>query len=304
VLTATVDDSVTGTGANQWDYGSSGWFFYKGNDISSAYQSDEHYAFTTSVVAHFRFNGTQVKIFTLKEPADGFIGYTLDPGSGGTEQTVSNYSPSIAGNSLSFTSLVLAPGNHDLLIRVVGSHPAGATSNTITMDKAEVYTTANASPTATPVPSPTPTPRIPVLAATVNDSVTGTGNNQWDYGSSGWSYYAGSKISAAYQSDEHYAFATNVGAHFRFNGTQVKIYTVKEPVGGYIGYTLDPGSGGTEQVISNYSPAIVPNSPSFTSPVAAAGNHDLVIRVLGSHEGNSTSNTITVDKAEVYTTSN
>ena len=44
-----------------------------------------------------------------------------------------------AGNSLSYTSPVVASGNYDLVIRVVGSHEPAATSNTITVDKAEVY---------------------------------------------------------------------------------------------------------------------------------------------------------------------
>ena len=95
------------------------------------------YAFTTGVTAHFRFNGRQVKIYTVKEPAGGRIKYTLD---GGVDvQTISNYSPTQVGNSLSYTSPVLPPGDHDLVIQVDGSHEASATSNTITVDKAEVF---------------------------------------------------------------------------------------------------------------------------------------------------------------------
>src|SRR6185295_2750533 len=103
----------------------------------------------------------------------------------------------------------------------------------------------------TPVPTPTPTPTP--APTTVNDTVTGTGNNQWDYGASGWNYYAGPNLggAGAYQNDEHYATTTNVRAHFRFNGAQVKIYTVLDPNGGNIGYSLD---GSTEQVVSNYFP--------------------------------------------------
>jgi hypothetical protein len=131
------------------------------------------------------------------------------------------------------------------------------------------------------------------LSATVNDSVTGTGNDQWDYGT-GWNVTSG--IPSAYQNDVHFAGTTNVVAHFRFNGTQAKIYTVKGPGGGNIGYSLD---GGGEQTVSNYSATQV-GSLSYTSPEIAAGNHDLVIRVVGSHEPGSTSDFINVDKAEVY----
>jgi hypothetical protein len=134
------------------------------------------------------------------------------------------------------------------------------------------------------------------LTATINDSVLGTGNNQWQYDSN---WFQVNSPASAYQGDEHYAFATNATAHFRFNGTQVKIYTTKEPAGGNIGYTLD---GGSESVVSNYASVQVGNQLSYTSAIVTSGDHDLAIRVVGSHESSSSSNTITVDKAEVYTT--
>jgi hypothetical protein len=277
-LLATVNDTVTGPGPNQFDYGNSGWSFYNGPTIPSAFMQDEHYAFTTNVIAHFRFHGTQVKIYTVKEPHGGIIGYNLD---GMGETTMSNYAPTVMGNMLSYTSPMVADGDHDLVIRVTGTHEMASDSNAITLDKAEVFGTIASQ----------------VLAATVNDTVTGNGPNQWDYGQSGWAFYNGANISSAFQGDEHYAFTTNVVAHFRFSGTQVKIYTVKEPHGGIIGYNLD-GMG--ETTVSNYAPTIMGNMLSYTSPMVGDGIHDLVIRVTGTHEMASDSNTITVDKAEVF----
>jgi hypothetical protein len=279
VLSATINDTVTGTGLNQFDYGVSGWFYYNGPTIPTAYQEDEHYAYMTNVVAHFRFHGTQVKIYTVKEPHGGIIGYNLD---GMGETTMSNYAPTIMGNMLSYTSPVVADGDHDLVIRVTGMHEMASDANAITVDKAEVY-----------VPAGTPQ----VLSATVNDTVTGNGPNQWDYQAGNWFYYNGANISSAYQGDEHYAYTTGVLAHFRFSGTQVKIFTVKEPHGGIIGYNLD-GMG--ETTVSNYAPTIMGNMLSYTSPVVPDGIHDLVIRVTGTHEGASDGNAITVDKAEVF----
>jgi hypothetical protein len=135
-LSATVNDTVSGAGLNQWDYGSSGWFYYNGPGVTSAYQMDEHYAYTTNVVAHFRFRGTQVKIYTVKEPHGGIIGYKLD---NLAEVTISNYAPTIMGNMLSYTSPMVADGNHDLVIRVTGTHQMPSDANAITVDKAEVY---------------------------------------------------------------------------------------------------------------------------------------------------------------------
>lgn len=274
VLTATVNDSTTGSGLNQFDYGNSGWSRWAGANVSSAFQGDEHYAVTTNVVAHFRFQGTQVKIYTVMEPHGGIIGYSLD---GQSEQTADNYSPTIIGNALSYTSPMVADGVHDLVIRVTGMRNASSDANAITVDKAEVFG---------------PPPQT--LSATINDAVTGTSNNQWNYGP-GWSSY--SPIASAFMNDEHYAFTTNVTAQIQFNGTQIKIYTVKEPAGGFIGYTLD---GDPEVQLSNYSPTTTGNTLSYVSPVKSSGPHTLVIRVVGSHENAARSNTITVDKAEVY----
>jgi hypothetical protein len=185
------------------------------------------------------------------------------------------------GNMLSYTSPMVPDGVHDLVIRVTGMHEMASDGNAITVDKAEVFA---------------PPPQI--LSATINDNTTGTGNNQWDYGMGGWFYYNGANISSAYQGDEHYAFTTNVTGTFRFNGTEVKIYTVRESAGGFIGYSLD---GGPEVQLSNYSPTIAGNTFSYDSGVVMAGPHTLVIRVEGSHEPSSSGNAITVDKAEVYT---
>jgi len=126
---------VSGTGNNQWEYVGGNWTYCP---AATAYQQDEHYAYITGAICRYRFNGTQVKIYTHKEPAGGRIGYTLDATA---EQVFSNYAATAQGNSLSYDSGVIPGGNHVLTVRVVGSHEAAATSNTITVDKAEVYTT-------------------------------------------------------------------------------------------------------------------------------------------------------------------
>ena len=133
------------------------------------------------------------------------------------------------------------------------------------------------------------------LACTVNDADTGVNNNQWQYDNN-WGV---ANVSGAYNNDEHFAFATGANVHFRFHGSQVQIYTVMEPHGGNINYSLD---GGPVTTKSNYASTIVPNTLSYTSDIVDVGDHDLVISVAGSHQAESDSNTITVDRADVYTT--
>jgi len=85
-----------------------------------------------------RFNGTQVKLYCLKEPSAGNIGISLD-GAAEVSPAPSLYSATKSGNTLIYTSPVLAPGSHTLVVRVVGSHEASSTSNTINVDRAEVF---------------------------------------------------------------------------------------------------------------------------------------------------------------------
>src|SRR5438105_2088597 len=194
-----INDSVTGTGKNQWDYDPS----WSTPAIASAYHGDAHVSSTTDAMAHFRFSGIQIQIFTVTEPDGGFIGFSLD---GGAEELVSNYSATTQGNSATYLSPTLSYGDHDVVVRVVGSHESTSTGNTVTVDRADVN----------PATNPTPPPDQ-YLACTVNDSDTGSGNEEWDYDAN----WGSAPVSGAYQNDEHYAFATNATAHFRFHGTQV-----------------------------------------------------------------------------------
>jgi cell division septation protein DedD len=154
-----VNDNTTGTGLNQWDYSSGGWSYY--NTLTptiGALNNDEHYASVTGVIAHFRFNGTQVAVYGLKEPKDGNAAYSID---GGPEQIIDCYNPSYTLFKI-YSSVVLPLGNHDLRIRVVGTKNPSSTSTYITVDHAEVFSnpgaTQSPTPTVTPTPTSSPTP--------------------------------------------------------------------------------------------------------------------------------------------------
>jgi len=129
----------------------------------------------------------------------------------------------------------------------------------------------------------------------INDNTTGTGLNQWNYTSGGWSYYdkVGSGVGAL-NNDEHYASGTGVTAHFQFNGTQVAVYGLKEPVDGNAGYSID---NGPEQIIDCYNSSYA-LFKIYTSPVLSPGTHDLKIRVVGTKNPSSSGTTITIDRAE------
>ena len=171
---ATVNDSVTGTGLNQFQYSTNpGWSrctLANCAGVGSAYQQDQHYCVQTNGTVHFRFNGTQIKIYTFREPAAGIGGYSID---GGPETLVDHYSPTKIGNSLAYTSPILPLGDHDLMIRETGTEGKG-TSSTITIDKAEVYSSAGSSPTPTPSPFATPTVTVVALTSSIQEGQSGS----------------------------------------------------------------------------------------------------------------------------------
>jgi hypothetical protein len=134
-LTATVNDTDEGTANNQFEYSASDWQYYK-TDNFPAYMNDEHYARNPGATASIRFNGTQIKLYTVKEAVGGNIGISVD---GGPEQSISNFS-STQGSALTFSSSILPKGNHILKIRVLGTMDLGS-SFTITIDKAEIFDT-------------------------------------------------------------------------------------------------------------------------------------------------------------------
>ncbi|HYY10171.1 MAG TPA: discoidin domain-containing protein, partial [Kineosporiaceae bacterium] len=74
-----VDDSVVGTGANQFDY-TSGWAHVTGD--TGSYNSTNSYTSVAGSTADFRFSGTGVALYSVKGNNHGIEGVSVD---GGTE---------------------------------------------------------------------------------------------------------------------------------------------------------------------------------------------------------------------------
>src|SRR4029077_8623363 len=83
--------------------------------------------------------------------------------------------------------------------------------------------------TNTPVPATaTPTPVTGTIA--VDDSVQGTGQNQFNYAGSGWTHCTNSNEGGAaifYNASQSYDITTNDSVTIAFTGTQIKYYAVK-----------------------------------------------------------------------------
>jgi hypothetical protein len=131
----TVDDSVQGTGLNQFHYVGAGWSHVTGTVIPNAYQGTVSIDGTTNDSVTISFTGTQIKLYTGERSNRGIAGVSID---GGPESNVDMYSATDAGNVLVFTSPVLAAGTHTLKVRVTGTHDASSSGTIVCIDRVDI----------------------------------------------------------------------------------------------------------------------------------------------------------------------
>ena len=145
---------------------------------------------------------------------------------------------------------------------------------------------ASASTTITVTTATTTTP------TELNDATVGTGLNQFNYSGS-WST---DKPATAYQSDNHYANATNASYRVQFSGTQASIYAEKSSALGIVGVSID---GGTETMVDPYASSRSEQNLLYTSPALAAGTHTITVRITGTKNPSSTGTYAAADRVEV-----
>jgi hypothetical protein len=133
---ATVNDDTTGTGANQFNYGS-GWTY---GTLSGCYDGDAHSSSTADATATIAFSGTQILLYSAYNESSGIMGITLEDGTGKAltpETNVSlRYDASAAGNYLVYASPSLSRGSYALKVRVTGLKDLYSSGTTCTIDRA------------------------------------------------------------------------------------------------------------------------------------------------------------------------
>jgi serine/threonine protein kinase len=145
------------------------------------------------------------------------------------------------------------------------------------------------SPTVTS-PTPTPVPAPVLQTTTVDDSVMGTGLNQFNYVGSGWQHTSseGSRgTPPPYQGTNSWDGQTNDYVTVSFSGVQIKFFGVIDTIHGIGAISID---GGTETMIDFYSSVRRGNQLLWTSPMLPAGTHTFKLRVTGTQNPNSTNN--------------
>lgn len=141
--TTSVDDSVTGTGQNEFNY--AGAWHHCINCGSNLYNQSNSWDNTQNDFVTIAFTGTQIKLFGVQDTVHGIGAVSID---GGPEINVDFYGPARTGNVLLWTSPTLASGSHTFKLRVTGTHSAAATDNFVVPDRVDILSGSNGIPSA------------------------------------------------------------------------------------------------------------------------------------------------------------
>ncbi len=128
---------------------------------------------------------------------------------------------------------------------------------------------------------------------TINDNITGTGIEQFNYTGT-WSY---GTQDGAYGKDNHWSSTTGSSLQIRFTGTKIKLYGAKAPNHGIAYISID---GTTAAAIDYYSDTRKDNALIFESTnLGADKEHVLTVIVSGLKNTSSSGIAITADRVEV-----
>ena len=130
----TVDESWTGTAADEFDY-SSGWGETTG--ISDMYAGTAHWNPNAGATATFTFTGNEAALHAVRDVDQGEMTVSVD---GGAATTVDDYSATRSANAVVWTSGSLATGTHTVTITVLGQKNSASSGTTIALDSMDVIT--------------------------------------------------------------------------------------------------------------------------------------------------------------------
>jgi len=138
--TQTFDDSVTGSGVNQFNFAGT-WIPCIPTDCSYGitydyYNKSETCSDTKGDSATFSFSGSGISLYTVNGPNRGYATVSVD---NSLPIMIDTYSPTTIGNQVAWVSPALAEGvTHTLTVTVTGTHIANSTDNEVAIDRVEV----------------------------------------------------------------------------------------------------------------------------------------------------------------------
>jgi hypothetical protein len=137
----TVDDSVTGTATNQFNYVGTWGHCMACTTVSTPPLHNASNSWAGGVDASgteymtFAFVGSELQFYGVKDPRNGIGAASID---GGTETKIDFYAAVRAGDTLLYSSPVLAQGSHTFKLRVTSMKNASSAGTTITVDRIDV----------------------------------------------------------------------------------------------------------------------------------------------------------------------
>ena len=136
--TTEVDDSMQGSGLNQFNYVGGGWQHCTGgcwNDTSGLYNGSTSWDGTANDSTSVQFNGTRIRFFGVKDTNEGIGLISID---GGPGSEIDFYAAKRAGNQFMWESPQLSPGTHTLQLTVTGRKNPLSTNYWIAPDRVEI----------------------------------------------------------------------------------------------------------------------------------------------------------------------
>jgi hypothetical protein len=134
-----IDDSVMGSGINQFSYTGFGWQHCTACNENGVkfYNASQSWSDTAGDTVSIGFIGRQIKLYGVQGPWHGIAAVFID---NVFQANVDFYSGSKVGNVLLWTSSVLTSGSHTFELNVTGTRNINSTGAVIPIDRIEVAT--------------------------------------------------------------------------------------------------------------------------------------------------------------------
>jgi hypothetical protein len=127
----------------------------------------------------------------------------------------------------------------------------------------------------------------------VDGNVTGTGNDQFQYGAN-WGVTTG--VGDMYAGTANWSYTGGAAATFRFTGTQAALHAVRDVDQGIMSISID---GGAARNVDDYAATRDAAGVVWTSPPLTSGAHTITITNTGQRNTASSGNNIAIDRADV-----
>jgi len=131
-----IDDSVQGTGSNQFNYTGQWRHCTHCSDITPPmYNQSNSWSTDTKDYVTLTFTGTSASLYGIKRPGYGIGAISVD---GGSETQLDLYAKGNLGNQFLWTSPALANGTHTLKFRATGTKNAASIGYRLGIDRVDI----------------------------------------------------------------------------------------------------------------------------------------------------------------------